>query len=137
MTMYKYLHYLILIFSEVILCHMEKKFDKICQEQTFQTWIIYTCITRYDYLIQEVWILARQDMNTYTTKYSWWCMNTCLTRYEYLHDGQPKSKSSWISSERENYVEDVHGFRFANFLTDRQKYWWDWTEKKKPNSKNV
>ena len=44
-----------------------------------------------------------------------------MTMYEYLHDGQPKSTSLWISFERENYIEDVNGFRFANFLTDRHK----------------
>ena len=27
--------------------------------------------------------------------------------------------------ERENYLEDVHGFRFEKFLKDRQKYWLD------------
>ena len=79
----------------------------------------------YIHMHYEIWILERGGMNT------------CSTRYEYLHDGQPESMSSWISFERENYVEDVHGFRFANFLTDRQKYWQDWSEKKKTTSKNV
>ena len=48
-------------------------------------------------------------------------MNTCSTRYEYLHDEQPESMSSWISFERENYVENVRGFRFAKFLIDCEK----------------
>ena len=66
-------------------------------------------------------------MDTYMMR-----MNTCSMRYEYLHDEneylcnrQLESISSWISFERENYVEDVRGFRFVKFLTDRQKYWLD------------
>ena len=46
-------------------------------------------------------------------------MNTSTLRYEYLNDEEPESTSSWISFERENYVEDVCGFIFAKFLTDR------------------
>ena len=49
-------------------------------------------------------------------------MNACMPRNEYLNDKEPESTSSWISFERENYVENVRGFRFAKFLTYRQKY---------------
>ena len=52
--------------------------------------------------------------------------------YEYLHDEdeylynrQLESMSSWILFERENYVEDARGFRFAKFLVNRHKYWLD------------
>ena len=41
--------------------------------------------------------------------------------YKYLRDDESESTSSWIPFERENCVEDVHGFRFAKFLIDRQK----------------
>ena len=37
---------------------------------------------------------------------------------EYLCNRQLESMSSWISFERENYVEDARGFRFAKFLID-------------------
>ena len=52
-------------------------------------------------------------------------MNTYMTWYEYLRDEQPESMLSWILFERENYVEDICDFRFAKFLTNRQKYWSD------------
>ena len=48
------------------------------------------------------WILAQ------------WGMNTCMPRYEYLNDEEAESTSSWISFNRENYVENICGFRFAN-----------------------
>ena len=43
-------------------------------------------------------------------------------RDKYMCNNVPESMSSWISFERENYVEDVRGFRFAKFLIDREKY---------------
>ena len=42
-----------------------------------------------------------------------------MPRYEYLNDEEPESTSSWISFERENYVENIRGFRFEKFLADR------------------
>ena len=45
-----------------------------------------------------------------------------FTMYEYLNDEGPESTSSWISFERENYVEDVRDFRFVKFLTYCLKY---------------
>ena len=59
-------------------------------------------------------------------------INTWYVRYKYLRDEEPESTSSWISFEREYCEEDVRDFRFAKFLTDRQKYWLDWTETKNP-----
>ena len=44
-----------------------------------------------------------------------------MTRYKYLCDDELESMSSWISFERENYVENVRDFRFAKFLIDREK----------------
>ena len=49
-------------------------------------------------------------------------INICTMRDKYFCNDLLESMSSWISFERENYVEDVHGFRFTNFLTDRHKY---------------
>ena len=76
----------------------------------------------YIHMHYEIWILEWEGMNTCSTRYEYLHDKVFTTMYEYLHDGQPESTSSWISFERENYVEDVHDFRFANFLTDRQKY---------------
>ena len=54
-------------------------------------------------------ILSSIDINTYTMRDKYFC-NDLL-----------KSMSSWISFERENYVENVRGFRFAKFLIDCEK----------------
>ena len=48
-------------------------------------------------------------------------MNTFSMRYEYLCNKQLKNMLSRVSFEKENCVENVHGFRFAKFITDRQK----------------
>ena len=39
-------------------------------------------------------------------------------RDKYMCNNVPESMSLWISFERENYVEDVRGFRFVKFLID-------------------
>ena len=49
-------------------------------------------------------------------------MNTCMMMYAYLCSGQSESILSYISFERENYVEDVSGFSFTKLLTDLEKY---------------
>ena len=55
-------------------------------------------------------ILSSIDINTYTMRDKYFC-NDLL-----------ESMSSWISFERENYVENVCDFRFAKKFTDCQKY---------------
>ena len=53
-------------------------------------------------------------------------------RYKYLYDDESESMSSWISFERENYVENVCDFIFAKKFTDCQKYERIEVRKKKP-----
>jgi len=48
-------------------------------------------------------------------------INTCTMRDKYFCNDLLESMSSWISFERENYVENVRGFRFAKFLINREK----------------
>ena len=100
------MHYLILIFFKRHLVSYRKKLIKY---------------VRYKHFRHELYTHALQDMNTWTMRYEYLHDKVFTTMYEYLHDEQLESMSSWISFERENYVEDVHGFRFANFLIYRHK----------------